>query len=563
MQPPFIILREKGDNMSDYADLIKEDEYIHYRFKHYLMYGLQQMPEYGPHPLPNLNGREKEIIDANKELFDYWNGRMQIPNKRAQYDLAAHHLQTFLNTEAYGNVNGLTGNSFFKDENIVFNRSVEELQKFLNEKVEKYKNLDQTYIKTALGKNTSQQSYIKKDNNKYTRAELNNILKDFETIIKLSSYSQMNVNKILELKAKRDSFEKAIRNIQKNNQFGKQESIKTIEDSISYLGNYFQDFKFDTSVLGGLEENFVGVLMYGRDTLIEKETEALIGNRHTKSTRVLSNDGYLKMIFNSDTPKIKYAKEQKKINKYINKKGVIPNKNDTSFSAWKEINTNVIQSGSQGTTDAIFEVELIKDKGLRDAIKFYLPSLKKLKMSIKNYSQINRVGLVANTTLYGLLSLTPSKFSAHYLNFAGGKNASGKGDNVDFNYFNNGLKYAFAIRGLLGVKNYSDTAITAQNYGDKKIGVNEFIVINHKSVSKASFKVFSVYKILDMLYKRQSIVDNIINMYGVPQSRGSLKNTFIGDTKDYNIEDAKKRVANLLLSLNAKKIGAVINYNYF
>lgn len=244
------------------------------------------------------------------------------------------------------------------------------------------------------------------------------------------------------------------------------------------------------------------------------------GKIHATNTPVFKSGGfiqadYLFEEFNKTAVGVSKAAKEKGNTRYKLKNGDI---------------VDVI--GSQQTTDLVVTLpDQFSDWGVNN-----------LTASLKSYSNLNSIKILTETSLFLAFNFVENNFANHYLNMFASTYDSY--DRVNAELYNDELKRALLVRGLMGVRDIQNPSTTTAEIADVFI---IFDKINNK---------FHIYNTGDLASKYFDKIDEVY-VSGLP-SQGALSNVWQGERNVYSMTDAMQRITKLLISSRRIKLTASI-----
>ena len=163
----------------------------------------------------------------------------------------------------------------------------------------------------------------------------------------------------------------------------------------------------------------------------------------------------------------------------------------------------------------------------------------KYNSSVKNYKTLNNgIHLSSSLSLGQLFGDEDPRLLYHYMNLVANNQESGKNYSVSLKGIYPIIKQLALLKGLAGTKVMSGEG-----------SANYFIVIN-RSEKKVYIK--NIGELVNKIIKSGESINNIVsvtggNIYKLPQS-------WVGDKKNKNEQDARKRVSILYANVHAKKL---------
>ena len=531
------------------------DQYfIHYDYRNYLIHGLKSAD--GLSTEEQSGQRINEIQIASQQLKSKWFNSI---NKRAKKrQTFTKELEKILK-DSRGDVN-LTGRLEEQYQDQLHENVFEQISVFLNS--QHNANLTGKDVATLLGSETTTTSNVRqrKGNKGYSYTNPQALEQDLDKLYKRIGIILQSGTKLAteerkgELKKIYNDINSFLSKNRAELQKGSGANKNILQEAAALIYNSGQNY-LGSKTIGSLAE-YISPFVIAKDA-IQKYGYQILEDSLLKGDKESLNNWQL-----SPEASNAIANLKREINKE-KKRNLQTDGEEQKSTGVKDINTKIkLTETSKIITDVSIDVELISDKNLRDSFK-KASKLKNLNISMKNYKNRTNVTLVS-TNLLGILNVGPADFAAHYLNFLGGHRRKSKDkSSISFEHFNKELNLLLAVRGLLGVKSFSDGLDRgAQVFKDgSSIGVNEYVIVNDKSVNK--FFVYSVYDILSQMQKKEEKFNAVTtgNDTNMPKGAGAF-NKWFGSTNGFD-KDPKTLTYNFLANASARKIVGHLNYTMF
>lgn len=240
------------------------------------------------------------------------------------------------------------------------------------------------------------------------------------------------------------------------------------------------------------------------------------GKEHATNTSVFRGGGFLQTS---------YMFEQ------LNKTSVGVSKADKAAgkTRYQLQNGDVVDViGSQQTTDLIVTLpDNFSDWGVNN-----------LTASLKNYTSLNNIKILTETSLFIAFNFLENNFANHYLNIF-----ASTGDTYDrpmAESYNDELKRALLVRGLMGIRDIRNPLSNTAEIAD-------ILILHSKSQNE-----FHIYNTGDLASNYFNRIDEVA-VSGLP-SQGALSNIWQGERNVYSMMGAMQRITKLILSARRIKL---------